>query len=643
MNFSYSALLCSVGVMRKNQPKKQEGAMKSMCFAMNCLMSIAVVLLSASSSYAETKTWSPISPGENWNAPENWTPPGIPGSSDNVIIPEGTSCHIPDGADATCGDLTNRGNLYVQENGKLKANGQISNESSGKFKIEGGPKFASEEVECDGFTNDGDVEFENGGIYYSDCPAALLVHGLFENNGDVSGSDCGGQVSIKANSITNNGNIEASLGEDVFIVCNGIFTNNGGIFGGYYWFGRGGNVDITCYNLMNNGGIIGGDGNTAGGDVYIVCNYGDCNNGNIRGGFASSSEGAGGQVFLTGNLWTFRGRTQLEGGEYCSGIKEGSTGSVKIYADSIYVAISDTFWRGDDLHFQARAVVFDTLIPISGWAAMYSFAHFEVFTTFDGLVDFTNIHTNNTIMNQVFHDSMYLIYTNDRRDPVEGLANIFAGGLDPWGDTSAADTTLHKYAIMWGEPFFIFDTSGISDSFYLFIKNLCLGEYTLNYSVYSSRGWITPVSGTSSLTPFSELDSFLVSYTIPTLPEDTVIVDIVHKVVYYGTDTIFHKTFYIYGSLNTPLDINETDISLIPDEVKILAHPHPFNSSVEISVAGVTKPVDVEIFDISGKLVHIEKNVMKNFVWKPKNHIKTGIYLVKTKPQLQTRKILFIE
>ena len=509
--------------------------------------------------------------------------------------------------------------------GEIEAGGNINN--SGNMNISNGDATA------DGnFTNNDSLNLDN---------ARAEAGGDFNNTSDgnieMSGrSNIGG-----VNDVNNEGNIGGVGNSDVRIYGRNV-NNSGRISGSPV----GGNVAITALITVENnsgGQIIGGYNELAGGaggDVIIIANNIRIHQGSdILGG---AGQAKGGNVKLIGKCQSVIEGGQTKGGRYTS---KGVGGSVYIYSDSVYFSFTDTLDSvySDYCFIKGNSIVFDTLNH--GWS--FYQARFVVATTYGGFADFSNLNTTWSIFSS-YSDSEYVIFSNDRRLPDSSL-QVFAFGITP-EDTSDADTTILKEAYMYQNEAYIHDTTGVTDSIHFFLRNLCLGAYKLHYRIFSDLSWVTSYEDSVILPPFTDEDSFWVRYTIPTLPEDTIIADTVRQVVWIfdsataTAETVYENYSLIYGSLNTSLEVREIKISQKPKKMKIFAHPNPFNSSVEISVAEAAKPVDVEIFDISGKLIHTEKSVVRSFVWKPDKSIPGGIFLISTtKNNCEPQKILYIK
>lgn len=121
------------------------------------LFFIIVFVFTSNPAFAVIKTFNVAS--GNWNVPGNWSPSGVPASSDEVVIPAGKTCTITaDVAHATGGanvvitvggtliinasvTLTEDSGLYAENGGVINNNGTIvmtTNADQGLWAMEGG-------------------------------------------------------------------------------------------------------------------------------------------------------------------------------------------------------------------------------------------------------------------------------------------------------------------------------------------------------------------------------------------------------------------------------------------------------------------------------------------------------------------------
>ena len=106
------------------------------------------------------------------------------------------------------------------------------------------------------------------------------------------------------------------------------------------------------------------------------------------------------------------------------------------------------------------------------------------------------------------------------------------------------------------------------------------------------------------------------------------------------------------GAINTYwLNINSGSSKIIPENIKLLAYPNPFNSSIHINFSLLkNENINLSIFDINGRLVEVlkEKKFEKgrhNIFWESGNNINSGVYFVKlsSRNNIKTKKILYLK
>jgi len=103
------------------------------------------------------------------------------------------------------------------------------------------------------------------------------------------------------------------------------------------------------------------------------------------------------------------------------------------------------------------------------------------------------------------------------------------------------------------------------------------------------------------------------------------------KDVYCDGDYIFVADRYaILIFTNSLMGIEESEIDL-PNNLEIHVSPNPFNSAVKINLSCSDLFGEIEIYDISGKLVDCiscEKTT-QSVIWEPSEDIHSGVYLIK--------------
>ncbi|MCH1612790.1 MAG: hypothetical protein L7S72_05790, partial [Flavobacteriales bacterium] len=94
-----------------------------------------------------------------WSTADNWTPSGVPTSSDNVIIASSSNEPVIDIPGAVCNDLTiQSAAILISNNGsnKLTASGTVLIQSSGQISMTDG------EIESNDFTHQGVLTMQGG-------------------------------------------------------------------------------------------------------------------------------------------------------------------------------------------------------------------------------------------------------------------------------------------------------------------------------------------------------------------------------------------------------------------------------------------------------------------------------------------------
>jgi hypothetical protein len=182
--------------------------------------------------FSQTKTYNATT--SNWNIDANWSPVGIPTSTDDVIIPLGKNVEIT--AAATAKSVSISGSLKVKDGIQLVVG---NNSSSGDFTVNSGGNF--------------DMLDENG----SGDISSLLVYGNYLNNGF---SDFGkGNVVILGDlnsptttTLQNNGNIV--VGGSII----GVINTNGSGSGQIYVVNVNGTIDITSNKFVEGTNVVSG-------------------------------------------------------------------------------------------------------------------------------------------------------------------------------------------------------------------------------------------------------------------------------------------------------------------------------------------------------------------------------------------------
>ena len=104
------------------------------------------------------------------------------------------------------------------------------------------------------------------------------------------------------------------------------------------------------------------------------------------------------------------------------------------------------------------------------------------------------------------------------------------------------------------------------------------------------------------------------------------------------------------GCLLGPDTEIEENKPIIPREFEVITYPNPFNASVNIKLTGgeVTgkSQAQLEIFDITGKLILKEVLRCKSYIWTPSPTLGSGIYMVRittTGTAIISEKIIYLQ
>ncbi len=200
--------------------------------------------------------------GGNWTDAKSWQPQGVPGVSDNVIIPAGKSAIMPD--DCMLGTLTIQGKatmgvalrlstMTIEKDGVFITGGDLH--CAGMLKNAGSIGGKSLKIVVQNFENSGMVQVGK---------ANLTVVFKLTNTSYLQG---GGPLMIRANQLENSGTIFGAFDRgDVSIFVNKDVINNGTIGAADGFLQKtdknrnGRSVWIACSSFSGTGKIIPGDG-----------------------------------------------------------------------------------------------------------------------------------------------------------------------------------------------------------------------------------------------------------------------------------------------------------------------------------------------------------------------------------------------
>ena len=199
------------------------------------LFFIVVFVFTSNAAFAVEKTFSVTS--GNWNVAGNWSPSGVPASTDEVTIPTGRTCTIT----ANVAHATGGANVVITVGGTLIINASITlTEDSGLYAENGGvinnngTIVMTSNADQGLWAMDGGV-INNAGTITIDNPAFCQLEGTINNTGTFTNNGFIGSA-ISATNSFNSGRYtnpsQGTIGVPGSIDClhfNAGLTNNGTI------------------------------------------------------------------------------------------------------------------------------------------------------------------------------------------------------------------------------------------------------------------------------------------------------------------------------------------------------------------------------------------------------------------------------
>jgi len=590
---------------------------------------LCMCLLFAFMSFAETRTWSGGGAEGDWYDSANWAEGSAPTPNDDVVVPESAPpMTLPSDMTAEARSFTVNG--QINSGGGYIKTGNFTCNSSGSVSLsEGGLTIVQQnDTNPLRMENNGDISGTAGGFGVIG-DGVIANYGTIEAQriglqGNVVHNDSGASITsiqnmeIKGNvDVRNDGNVSTTNdGGTSFITvksANGSITNNGNIFTGDNSASVGsptGGVTISAkQNLNNTGNISTGDNATfwGSGRITVFCKRLN-NTGKMQPGDANGDVGDI-EIWAKRRCHFYDGQG-LIGGYFLGRDHDTLSSLITVRSDTIDVRTKiDT----------------DYIINLSGnYINMDVESLFCVWGTYG--VNFYNTPTGTLNFSDIEHEQVIAagwgninLYSNNVIPPaILTLDDIFVPSysiLPPVTDNSYGFIMVEE-AIDWG---------GESGNIQIWAANMSLSDKTLNYTVSSSRGWLTTTTGSfPSIEPFGD-DSLDIPYTIPlgtvegTIDTITAILTIAPDFA----DTSIATIFCLAESL--VLGIDGDDIPT-PDAFEISAYPNPFNSAISISAPDNTV---VEVFDIEGR--KIDELPGGEQIWKPEPSAGSGIYLVRAR------------
>ena len=199
------------------------------------ILPILLLIIPTQITFAQTKTWDGGAGTSNWSDANNWSPNGLPSSSDYVIIDAGTVV-IPNTFTANARGMRNRGLLTIVAGGTLaildqsslsnQLTGSIENFGSITITHAGNVNSAIVHTGTGTFTNHGSIEVSTGYNFHT-----MQVTAPFINMpaGEIT-LNSGGQTGILLRALfTNHGvlniDVPATVNAIRPLATGGVFVN----------------------------------------------------------------------------------------------------------------------------------------------------------------------------------------------------------------------------------------------------------------------------------------------------------------------------------------------------------------------------------------------------------------------------------
>ncbi len=175
-----------------------------------------------------------------------------------------------------------------------------------------------------------------------------------------------------------------------------------------------------------------------------------------------------------------------------------------------------------------------------------------------------------------------------------------------------------------------------SDSAIVYLLNtdsLSQRPYTIDslYTLHNSS-WLTYLSVEDSIVPLGDSVALYIGIDISDLDTNSVYVDTI--VVMTGADSLaksvpLYLPVIVYTGSNTYVENDKDNNITIPDVYvsKVLVYPNPATNVVNFIIPD-SKEVNIEILDITGRVVEKFEGVRSRFIWNA-DDVNRGIYFVR--------------
>jgi len=582
-------------------------------------MVVSVLVIQDALIAQDSKRWTG-SQNSDWNNPANWSPSGVPDKTHEVWIPNATpECHVPSGA-IEVRTLTNNGTMHVN-NSSFSADifsnsGQV-NVSSALYVSN--PRDTWNQCYM---SNSGTISATNATVYISAnsslTPYSFHNEGQIETNTFVA--NCPSVHLQSAGSFTwskiEGNNVVISVSEGITV---GQLSE---ISGKDNTTGSGGNVTIYAGSMLNNGVIEGGksgkDG--SGGGVSVIASGNVTNNflASIRGGDSPQTDGA---VYVSGRKITNEG-TIAGGNSQPSRFEARNAWPVpadkqELFFNHVTLCADTIILRGDSVLVEADTLkmVYNYLRieNVTAYACIWGDVEVDFFGAKNAVTDLT---TGNGQGNISVGYGAIRFFSDTVLEAPEGLNYIC--DLPPL--VSPCDTTITGARAAGGFPL---TQTGYSGELKVFFQNQSTIPCTIEYAIQDQKGWMQPYSGAFPLMAPLSFDSLVITYEIPVLPDsmpDTIFVNLKPG----NAEPIHQAVGFLTPLRLEPIGIREP--ALVSDSL-IEVYPVPFRESLTINA---TDDVMITIYDETGYVLdRFPAFKGGSIAWLPTPSIGPGVIIIK--------------
>ncbi len=546
-------------------------------------------------SYADEVVWTGAAGDNQWHTPANWSTGQLPNLDDNVTIPNGTPVCRAYGygwVQPRAGTLNNYGNLEFHGCDPVINNFNNSN----NVIIQGTSDQSAVE-----FKINSEGSFNNEGTFSSSGHCELRINGpeaSFSNSGTLHITHFNANLNSFENTIAGNlSSDNCSNQPDLIITCNSDFVNEGLIEGEPGIYGTGTGINISAQNVTNNGYIYGGNAlthNNDGGSITITANnLLNGESGKIRGGNGLNSAIHHGEVNINTGVTTnygfiAAGRTREKSNH------EESAG--EIYFNNVFTVADSIKVHGDSTGIEADTLTFIfnylKISDILSFASIYSDELIEFRGTYGAVADLSD----NDVSGILFvAKGAISFYCDNIISPPEGLNWL----CSTFPEVYPSDTNYTR-AFISGSS--VFDTAGGSGVFRVLLQNQSTADKSFDYSIFSSKGWVTPMNGaTQTLAPF-QFDTLQLSYNIP--PAADTLIDTVTQVL--NVPGVFSETVFSYINSSSGQIVGMNDHQANAGFKLFQNYPNPFQDKTWITFCiDWSSQVTLKVYDACGHEIAI--------------------------------------